>query len=130
MKRILIMFMIIGLLVGCSKKEEKNLLDPADVLDEVEKAKMETAATGAYNLKRNVDFYYTMALLDGDDFETTIFNCSSDGCISDKGTLDLSIIPSSGQIILNSDGSATYSNIVINGYKCNIPDSGNITCSK
>lgn len=130
MKRVIIIFVIILLLVGCSKKDEKNLLDPTDVLDEVEKTKMETAATGAYTLKRNVELYYTMSLLDGDDFETIIFNCSSNGCISDKGKLDLSLIPSSGQIMLKADGSATYSDIIINGYKCNIPEIGNISCSK
>lgn len=155
-KKYLIIIMVLCLLVGCGKKEEiknssnsnneveqneqkvpdkvnddKNLLDPSDVLGEVEQAKMGVAQNVAYSLRSATQMFYMIELMENGDFETTTFTCNGKECSNGVEQLDIDReIPSSGEITINEDGTTIFSNIVINGYKCNIPDSGEITCTK
>ncbi len=132
----LILFLIIVLLItGCGKNNDGNvdILDKTqDVLEDIEFAKKNTAINAAYNLRKAVELYYMNLLIESlDEINVVEFSCSKDGCISDKGSLDLSgLVPTSGKIMLHRDGSIVFSEIVINGYNCDIPNSGNIICSK
>lgn len=133
-KKYLIVFMLVCLLVitGCGKKEEeKNLLDPSDVLDVTNQVKERTIKDIAYNLRQETNLFYMTKLMIGDDFEETTFMCNGEECSNDEEKLDLiGTIPSAGKITISPNGEMKFSNIVIDGYKCNIPSSGNITCTK
>lgn len=134
-KSIISVFMLvlfIGLFVGCGKKKEDtpSITDVTkEVLDEVEKAKIGAAETSAYGIKIEVQTYYYSVLLENGAFDETVFTCSEYGCATENETLDLSgTAPTSGTITINADGTIEFKDIVINGYKCEIPDSGEVTC--
>lgn len=131
-KKYLIIMIVLCLLVGCGKKEEeKNLLDPSDVLDVTEHAKEKTIKDIAYNLRKETNLFYLTKLMLDNDFEETTFICNGEECSNDVEKLYLlGTIPSSGKITINASGEMKFSNIVIDGYKCNIPNSGDITCTK
>lgn len=133
-KGFLLILVIMLFISGCGKKKEQNL-DPLDktqdVLEKIENTKKEAAEDSAYRLRKSVELYYATLLLELSDFDTIEFTCSDSGCIGDNHSLDLyDNIPSSGKIILNSDGSMLFYEIVINGYNCDIPNEGEIICSK
>ena len=50
---------------------------------------------------------------------------AEDGGLSISG----SPITSAGTITINGNGSITYTGIVINGYACTIPETGEVTCT-
>ena len=100
------------------------------VNNQLKKASLSVTKDMAYGLRKTVQLYYQTALIENNLSTTIIFNCSDEGCISGDIKLDLNVTsPSSGTITLNMDGTAVYSDIVINGYKCEIPNSGEISCS-
>ena len=134
-KSIISTFMLvlfIGLFVGCGKKKEDtpSITDVTkEVLDEVEKAKIGAAETTADGVKREVQTYYYSVLLENGTFNKTIFTCSDYGCSTENETLDLTGTgPTSGTITINADGTIEFKDIVINGYNCEIPNSGASTC--
>lgn len=131
-KKVLIIVFTLCLLVGCGKKEEeKNLLDPSDVLEATEQSKIHIAEDISYSLRQETKMFYLTWLMDNGSFEKTTFICNGKECSNGTEQLDLSgNIPSSGSITIDVQGEMIFSNIVIDGYKCNIPNSGNITCSK
>lgn len=154
-KKYFIIIMALCLLVGCGKKKEeknlpnlnnniedkeqnvpnnkdndKNLLDPSDVLEETNNAKVSIVQNSVYSLKKEIEYFYLLKLIE-DDFHTITFICNGKECSNEEENLDIAgIIPSSGKITINEDGTTLFSDIVIDGYKCNIPSSGDITCTK
>ena len=140
-KKLLIIVFILCLLVGCGKKEnlsnpdnvlEKNEQNiPNAVLEEMEKAKISAAQNSFYGLQNVTQMFYLECLVDNNEFEKTTFICNGTECSNGKEKLEiLGDTPSSGEITINEDGTTIFSDIVINGYKCNIQNSGNVSCSK
>lgn len=135
MKKSIVSFLIllfIGLFVGCGKKKEDNpsITDVTkEVLDYVEQAKIGIAETSADGLRREAQVYYYLVLIETGSFDKMTFTCSEYGCSTENETLDLTgTSPTSGTITINADGTIEFKDIVINGYKCEIPDSGEVTC--
>ncbi len=132
-KIFLVLAVVILLMSGCSQKKNKSndiFDDTKEIVDEINEAKRNVAKNSAYNLRHSVELYYHILLIDMVSFEEIVFTCSKDGCATENETLDLyGDAPTSGTITINYDGTFEFNNIVINGYKCNIPKTGTITCS-
>ena len=108
---IVCLILCMSLFTGCGKKKEKtpNVIDETQkVLDEIEIAKKNTAARTAEGVRNTVNEY---------------------GCSTENETLDLyGNSPTSGTITINEDGTIEFKGIVIDGYNCEIPDSGEAIC--
>ncbi len=104
------------------------------VLNLIEKSRKGAAQDSAYGLRKAAQLYYTSALLENVDGGDITFNCDEvNGCISEDNKVKLDIDgtkPSNGKIEIKSDGEIIYSDIVINGYACEIKNSGSIKCKK
>ena len=114
-----------------SNDEDKNILNPSDALGQIEQAKINVAENTFYMIEHAVQYFYINELMMSADFAATTFVCNGKECSNGTEKLDLSgTVPSSGEITVNEDGTVIFSNIVIDGYKCNVSDSGAATCSK
>ncbi len=114
-----------------SNDEDKNVLNSSDTLEQIEQAKISAAKNTFYAMENVVQNFYVMELMMDTNFKTTTFVCNGVECSNGIKALDVQgKVPSSGEITVNEDGTVLFSNIVIDGYKCNVLDSGEITCSK
>ncbi len=104
------------------------------VLNLIEKARKGAAQDSAYGLRKAAQLYYTSSLLENVSGLDITFNCDEvNGCVSEDNKVKLDLdgtIPSNGKIEVKSNGEITYSNIVINGYTCEMENKGEITCTK
>ena len=68
-------------------------------------------------------------MLENESFGKMVFTCNEYGCSTENETLDLyGNSPTSGTITINEDGTIEFKGIVIDGYSCEIPDSGEAIC--
>ncbi len=129
---IVCLILCMSLFTGCGKKKEKtpNVIDETQkVLDEIEIAKKNTAARNAEGVRDTVKTYYFSLLLENGSFGKMVFTCNEYGCSTENETLDLyGNSPTSGTITINEDGTIEFKGIVIDGYNCEIPDSGEAIC--
>ncbi len=129
---IVCLILCMSLFTGCGKKKEKtpNVIDETQkVLDEIEIAKKNTAARTAEGIRNTVKTYYFSLLLENEPFGKMVFTCNEYGCSTENENLDLyGNSPTSGTITINEDGTIEFKGIVIDGYSCEIPDSGEAIC--
>lgn len=129
---IVCLILCMSLFTGCGKKKEKtpNVIDETQkVLDEIEIAKKNAASRTAESIKYTAETYYYVALIEKGSFDKMVFTCNEYGCSTENETLDLySDYPTSGTITINEDGTIEFKGIVIDGYSCEIPDSGEAIC--
>ncbi len=104
------------------------------VLNLIEKSRKGAAVDSAYGLRKSAQLYYTSSLLENVNGSDIIFNCDKvNGCLSEDNKVKLDIDgtkPSNGKIEIKFNGEIIYSNIVINGYTCEMENKGEITCEK
>lgn len=158
-KKLLMIVLVLCLFAGCGKKEEgknlentnpvidqsgkelsndslsnnedKDVLNLSDTLEQIEQAKMAVAKNTLVAMENVAQNFYVMELMTNTDFKTTTFVCNGIECSNGIKVLDVNgKVPSSGEITVNGDGTVVFSNIVIDGYKCNVLDSGEVTCVK
>lgn len=154
-KKILMIMLVLCLFAGCGKKdvpntdhvidqsgqelpsdsssndEGKNVLNPSDTLEQIEQAKISAAKNTFYAMENVAQNFYVTELMMNADFKSTTFVCNGIECSNGIKALDVQgKVPTSGEITVNEDGTVLFSNIVIDGYMCNISNSGEVTCSK
>lgn len=108
------------------------------ILNLIEKARKGAAQDSANGVRKAAQLYYSSNLIDNFDGNDIIFECNGSECVSNKKDSDgkfikLDIdgtIPTNGKIEIKSDGKMIFSNIIINGYSCEIPENGNSVCTK
>ena len=81
--------------------------------------------------KIEVDFTKTMTK-DGKTYpETKIFTATHpEGVLANTPFEVDGTLPTNGKVIISGNGTIDYQNIVINGYGCNVPSNGKITCGE
>ena len=106
------------------------------VLNLINKARLGAAKDSAYGIRKAAQLYYQSLMLDNvggisknititfnnGNIESSVINTDAEYKLD--GT-----IPSSGEIVINTDGEVNGS-VAINGYGCGISSSGTITCDK
>ena len=129
---IVCLILCMSLFTGCGKKIEEtlNVFDETQkVLDAIEFAKTHAAARTAEGIRNTVKTYYFSLLVENESFDKMVFTCNEYGCSTENETLDLyGNSPTSGTITINEDGTIEFKGIVIDGYSCEIPDSGVAIC--
>ena len=127
MKKFVGFALLLILISGCGEKKEDT-----SASEELEKTRINTATDIAYGIKKSAQLYYSESLLLGTTFTETTFTCSeTNGCVSGKEKLDIyGTVPTAGTITIAKDGKISSKGIVINGYSCDIPNTGAITCKK
>lgn len=102
------------------------------VLNIIENARKGSAQSSANGVRKAAQLYYSSSLIEDVNASDTTFTCDGNNCTNNHGKV-LSIdgtIPTSGSIEIKADGKLIFSNIIINGYNCIIPENGNSTCTK
>ena len=94
----------------------------------VNTAKKDAASDSAYGLRKAAQLYYMTKLLDDTYFDATTFICDGTKCSIGSEKLEIDgTIPEKGTISIDEDGKVTGS-VTINGFSCNIPNSGEVKC--
>ena len=102
------------------------------VLNIIERARRGSAQSSANGLRKAAQFYYSSNLIENVNEGDITFTCDGKKCISTNGSM-LEIdgtVPTSGIVEIKMNGEMVFSNIIINGYSCNIPKTGNSKCFK
>lgn len=126
---IVTLFIVLLVVTGCNKKNDDKQSGIDKLIETTNKTKKNIAEELAYAVRSSAKIYYSVALLEGTITDDIVFTCTSDGCVSDSKILELSTPPSSGTITIKEDGVIEFDDIIINGYRCHIPDIGAISCS-
>ena len=113
------------------------------VLNLINRARKGAATDAAYGVRKEAQLLYSTALMEhptsfnkievtfsGGVATTSYYQTATSDPVVDDLKFELDgTKPSSGTITINGNGTITYENISINGYSCNIPEDGEVTCS-
>ena len=111
--------------------KEFNYQEPTNTIDYINISRKSATEDSAYGLRKATELYYVTALMESPNgFSGITLTCDGSICASESGSkLEIDgVIPTSGNISIDSSGSITFSNIVINNFLCDIPSSGTIVC--
>ncbi len=102
------------------------------ILNIIERARKGAAQDSANGLRKAAQLYYSSSLIDNFNGENIIFECNGQKCEASNGdVLEIDgTIPTNGRVEIKANGKMTFSDIVISGYSCEIPESGNSVCTK
>ena len=112
------------------------------ILNLINKARQGAAQDAAYGVRKEAQLVYSTSLIEhpntfdkievgfnNGNITTSYYETSSSSAIVDEVKFELDgTKPTSGTITIHGNGRIEYSDIVINGYSCVIPESGKITC--
>ena len=113
------------------------------VLNLINRARKGAAVDAAYGVRKEAQLLYSTALMEHPSSFNKIEVTFSGGVATTKyyqTATSTPIVndlkfeldgtkPSSGKITILGNGTITYSDVVINGYSCTIPDNGEVTCN-
>ena len=123
------------------------LIAVPQVIKILNKARLSAAEDSAYGIVKSAESYVANFMLNNDGSmpsKNLEFECSNSGCVlktTDLGNYDLTdlnelsfkgVKPKSGTVTIEDNGQTIKaSNLVINGFKCNYPNSeGKVRCEK
>ena len=112
------------------------LISTPAVMNVINQSRQKAAEDSAYGVVESVKSYQAQQMLVSDDVKDTItvewvnesqVKINSGAVVSVPFSIT-GVKPTGGGIGIYANGDATAKNLLINGYKCNMPRGGNMTC--